>query len=49
VEATYVAKVKRAVIQILEKGSDTPICVGPTEVGRLYDDGWHMTPEKREK
>ena len=46
VEATYLAKVKSAVIQILEKGSDTAICVGLTEVGRLYDDGWHMTPEE---
>src|ERR1700751_5702245 len=49
VEATHVAKVKRAVIQILEKGSDTAICVGLTEAGRLYDDGWHMTPEERGK
>ena len=37
---------KSAVIQILEKGSDTAICVGLTEVGRLFDDGWHMTPEE---
>jgi hypothetical protein len=46
VEATHVGKVKRAVIQILEKGSDTAICVGLTEVGRLFDDGWHMNPEE---
>jgi hypothetical protein len=46
VKATYLAKVKSAVIQILEKGSDTAICVGLTEVGRLYDDGWHMAPEE---
>jgi len=46
VEARYVEKVKRAVIQILEKVSDTAICVGLTEVGRLFDDGWHMTPEE---
>jgi hypothetical protein len=49
VEARYLAKVKRAVIQILEKGSDTAICVGLTEVGRLFDDGWHMTPEEWRK
>ena len=47
--ATYLAKVKSAGIQILEKGSDTAICVGLTEVGRLFDDGWHMTPEEWRK
>ena len=46
VEAKYVEKSKREATLILEKGSETAICVGLTEVGRLFDDGWHMTPEE---
>jgi hypothetical protein len=46
VEAKYVAKVKRAVIRVLEKGCDTATCVGLTEVGWYVDDGWKMTQKE---
>jgi hypothetical protein len=41
-----VAKVKRAVIRVLEKGCDTATCVGLTEVGWYVDDGWKMTQKE---
>jgi len=44
-EAVYVTRSKREVTLVL-KGSDTATCVGLTEVGLLFDDGWHMTPEE---
>jgi hypothetical protein len=43
-EAVFVTRSKREVALVL-KCSDTATSVGLTEVGLLFDDGWHMTPE----
>jgi hypothetical protein len=45
IEATFVQKVKRAVIRVLQDG--TSICVGLSEVGLWEDNGWHSTADER--
>jgi hypothetical protein len=47
-EAVFVTRSKREVTLVL-KGSDSATCVGLSEVGLLFDDGWHMTPEEWRK
>jgi hypothetical protein len=48
VEAQCIEKRKRDGMFLLN-GSDTPISVNLTEVGRYVDTGWHMTGEERSR
>ena len=48
VEAQCIEKRKRYGMFLLN-GSDTPISISLTEVGRYVDTDWHMTGEERSK